>query len=153
MQRINIMKPLHNWIPMWMLSKIKNKACDKCGQAAKKENIISVGFRQIEKGNVVYLEHKCSGCDFRSLTYCSNDIALEDMCYILIEEIQQKRQIEKVSNTQKKKNRNKNNKNPLTDKEIDDFVEYMQNSPNFDDFLNHIGASKYLQNEKPDDKN
>lgn len=146
------MKPLYNSIPSWMLAKIKNKKCDKCGIPTRKENIISIGFRQVERGNVIYLEHKCSGCDYRSLTYCSNDKTLEEMCYIIIESIQQKRQIDKVN---KKAKNNKLQKNPLTEKEAKDFKEFMDNCNNFDDLLKHIGASKYVKNkdEKPDDKN
>ena len=70
------------------------------------------------------------------------------MCYILIEEVQRKKSIEKAKYLQKTRKINK----PWTNKEVEEFKQFMGKCSSHEQFLNHIRASQYMKDQDKDEE-
>lgn len=132
-----------------MLNEMSNKHCSKCDTKVTKKDIIAVGVRQNKvNSKTLYMEHCCPKCQYREMTACSSKKtgSLEEMCYVLLNSIQQKKKFS-IPN---KLEYNKNTNIPWTDKEISDFHTFINGCENHSDFLKHIKAGQYVEDENED---
>jgi len=142
----------HNWLPEWAYSSLDKRSCSQCSTNYQKQDIIAVGIRQTETEGAdtppeyaMYLEHQCSSCGFRGLTVLGKqkEDNLEKLCYVILEGVK-KRKISEKSKMLK----NHRTNDPISDKEVKDLREFMNNSKTHDDFLREIGV---VLPEKDDD--
>jgi hypothetical protein len=132
------MLPLWKYLPKWMTNIINSKLCSQCHHLANKSEIIAVGVRKVKDGMYsFYVEHCCSNCEKRVITCFSKEKqgSPEDLCYLLIENLQQYRKSEKSKQIDKGKN-----KSPIGDDEVDDFLKFLYNNDDYQEFMNFIGA-------------
>ncbi|MHA2279325.1 MAG: hypothetical protein ACXAC5_00330 [Promethearchaeota archaeon] len=129
----------HQWLPEWVHASLNNRSCSQCETAYSKNDIIAVGVRQLEDpAYAMYIEHQCSSCGFRALTTLGKqkEDTLERLCYTILESIKKRKLSEKAKMLQK----NIENK-PMTEKEVKNFINFMQTSESHDDFLREIGVT------------
>lgn len=144
-------KPIYYYLPNWMSEELKERQCDQCGHGVAREDVIAIGIRENKDNNkTIYMEHQCPNCEYREMTSCGGNRkgTLDEMCYILIEEVQRRKSIERA----KKLRKINHIKKPWTDKEVDDFKQYMKKCSSYEQFLEHIRASKYLGEQKYNDE-
>lgn len=141
--------PFFECIPHWMSDSVKNKPCSKCGYVLDKQNIMGAGVKQIGGEHSVFVEFRCPKCNYEARFSFENIVTtptVERLCYMLLEEIQKKKRVHKAMSLPK----NQRNNNPITDKEVKDFVREMNNSENYEDFLKLISAHQLIE---PDNQN
>ncbi len=145
-------KRLFYWVPNWISNVLKEKGCDKCSNNIRKQDIIAIGIREVGNKTALYVEHICSKCGFREITSLagSKKGTLEEMCYILLEEIQYKRSTDKARELEKSQYHSK-----ITKKEMEDFAKFMNSPYNHEDFMKFIGAHEIKEDvdERSKDKN
>ncbi len=148
------MKPLHFWVSPWMASELNGRQCGRCGTFYRKENVIQIGLRYSEPDTTyITLEHQCDGCQYRETTSLANHAngSLEEMCFMLLDEIQKKRSIEK-SQSMTKQFGSKQNKQ-MTNNEVNEFLKNLNNFESHDDFMKHIKADQYQPKNKKNEHN
>lgn len=143
------MKNLCYWLPPSVVEIVSEKNCTQCNTKINKDSIIGVGIREHQDAYTIFVEHVCQNCDCREMTFFGRQFvgSLEDMCYALLESIQDKKLLEKSKSVE---NTPKPQETSISDSEVKNLLDLMNNS-SFDDFLKHIGAEQYK--EKNDDKN
>lgn len=144
---------LHFQIPHWIIKgSIAKKLCTHCNQKIKKEYIIAMGIRTSGNGVTLFLEYQCQGCKYREVINIIDDnnkpATIENLCFLLLESIQ------KDKETQNSLSRNKKKKSggKITDKEVSRFLEFMNQSENYEDLLKHLRINIDHNNEQDTDK-
>ena len=137
-------------MPHWMFSGLKNRFCAKCGEHAQKQDIIGVGIRESGDRSILYIEHKCSKCDYREITTMpKRKGTIEELCYVMLEGINQKKVSErsKLFHDKQKISRSK-----ISKSEVDDLLKFMNASRTHEEFLKYIKADRHIgkKNEHPD---
>lgn len=133
-------QPLHTCIPRWITSIVETKKCYKCNSKVNKKDICAVGIRMFGKSqSTVYVEHTCSKCKARTVTSFAKEkqASVEDLCYMLIEQIHNKRRIRK---SQELKEQFRGDQ--IEDEEVATFIDFMNKAESFDDVMKFIGSSK-----------
>ena len=118
-----------------MKRNLAEKECPRCFYSHQNSSVCAVGMRQLNKTKfALYVEFKCNKCDNKLIiNMYRKDDSLEDLCFSLLESIQRNR----ISSKSKKRSKNKDKKEntPITDKEVNSFLKFMNKSKNHDDFL------------------
>jgi len=135
----------YKYVPKWISNIINTKKCISCGAAANKKNICAIGIRMTsETKSSVFVEHCCQKCDSRTITSFIKEkqSSIEDVCYLLIEEIHKQKRC-KTSKKLQKKSLN----GQIQDKEVCDLKAFLEKSTTFDEFLKYIGYQNIDHNE------
>lgn len=134
--------PLYSQIPKWILKgSIDKKLCTQCDCKIKKEQVIAIGIRTFNGNSILFLECQCYHCKYREVINVTNDdhksLTVEDLCFLLLESVQKQKSMQKsVSRKKKKKSGGK-----ITDKEVSQFLEFMNKSEHYEDLLKHLNIS------------
>jgi len=139
---------LHTHVPRWITNIVETKQCRECKAKVNKNAICAVGIRAIDSDkSTVFVEHACPDCGARTITSFSREksASVEDLCYMLIEQIHKKRRLKKARQLQ-----GRVREDAIQDEEVESLVDKMNNAECFDDFLKYIGAPE-LAPEKPDE--
>jgi len=137
----------HQWLPEWTYAPLQKRKCSQCNKKYTKDNIIAVGIRMTEEDfYAMYLETQCSECGFRALTTLGKqkEDSLEKLCYVILESIKKK----KITNKSKMIHKQMENK-PMTDKEVENFIKFIQTNQTHADFCKKIGVT--IPKDKKDD--
>ena len=127
----------HDNVPSWIIRYMKGQFCNKCSAAFNKKGIIAVGLRKKDSGASPYIEHECHNCGYRQILRFGHIIdTIEKLCYSLLEGIKRRKRIANIQ--QEKQSTSKPNK--MTEQEIDDFLQRLRQSKNYEDVLKEIGA-------------
>jgi len=141
---------LWKYVPKWMLDILESKLCSNCNQVIKKSNIIAVGIREVEGSEnktTLYSEHYCDNCNKRFVTSFAREYqeSVENICYMLIENIQKQRSLEKsqglVNNTRS---------DEISDKEVMELKEFMSQTSSHQEFMRFIDGP-VIDGTKPDE--
>lgn len=146
---------LHKSVPNWMIKAVTGSACNECNESIYKEDILGLGVKEINKeGSVsIFVEYQCHGCNHAArMNFSSQTGRIEEMCYLLLDEIQKKRRVHKSRELDEEKRPKSQVAGQITDEETKRFVKSMNDLESFDDFLKLIGASNLVENENSDDK-
>lgn len=141
---------LHRHIPNWMISAVAATTCNKCHEPITKEDVLGLGIKEIKVNKVsLFVEYQCSNCEHSArMNFSSQTGSIEDLCFVLLDEIQKKRQLTKSQQIEKPQI----SKSKITDDETTKFIRSMNETDNFDDFLKLIGAMHLVENERKDDQ-
>ena len=137
-------KPFYYYLPNWAHESLRTRCCSQCQNNYTKEDIVAIGIRQTkDKASAMFVEHKCSLCDFRASTTLGKqkEDTLEGLCYVILEYIKRKKQTEKSRSLRKI-----TQTTPISDSEVDEFLDFIKSSKSYEDFLKEIGV------ETPDNK-
>jgi len=137
------------WLPEWVYTSLNARTCSQCNSKYSKNDIIAVGVRKIENPNyAMYIEHKCFKCRFRALTTISKrkEDSLEQLCYVILESIKKR----KLSEKSKLINKHKIDE-PISDSEVIEFLDFINENTLHDDFLREIGVVFPKNKDKTDD--
>ena len=136
-------KPFHHWLPDWVQNGLKKRSCSQCQTKYSTQDIVAVGIRQVNNPHecAMYVEHICPSCGYRALTTFGKEKedSLEGMCCGILESIKRKKLTEKSRLLRKRKEGN------MTDKEVSNFLKFVQDASH-DDFLKEIGVSTPQKN-------
>lgn len=132
-------------VPSWMIRYISGERCSECGTPVSKKNIIAIGIRQHQNQATPYIEHECSKCKFRAITSFGGHKkgTLQELCYMLLEELQNKNKIRVAIETEGIRKKTK-----MTDKEVSDFLKRLDKATTYDELLKEIGATGYQSGEE-----
>ncbi len=130
-------KPLYHWIPKWVLLLVDEKKCSRCSVKQKKEGITCVGVRKVKEDWCFVIEHVCNQCEFREMLGFNEGSDLEDFCHMMLQEIMDKKSIERSNARQRGVSTGS-----ITDKEVNDFLKFMDSSEDYDSVLKHIGYNE-----------
>lgn len=135
-------RPFHHWMPEWAQTALKNRVCSNCSTGYSKNDIIAIGFREMEDGsNVLYIEHQCSSCSFRAITTLGKQgQSLESLCYNVLESIKHKK-LQTQSKNMEHPGYPEGIDQPWTDKEVKSFLSFVKKSASHEDFLREIGVT------------
>ncbi|KKN47564.1 hypothetical protein LCGC14_0661690 [marine sediment metagenome] len=141
---------MHLWqyLPRWMVNILNSKSCSQCNERVNKSDVIAVGVRLIEGSSdktTLYVEHACSSCQKRVITSFSKEKqnSVENLCYMLIEQMQQKRELEKSQEIS-----NHDRKEEISDEEVVELLEFMEKHNSHEDFMKFIKAPKLSENDE-----
>lgn len=147
----------HANIPSWIIKYISEKKCKHCDCKVSKKDIIAFGIRKVDLNSskdmtTFFVENKCPKCSYRALTTFDHDkqATIQEMSYILLEHISNRKKIQNSKNTE-----GINKHTEMTDLEIKNFIDNLNNQNTYLDFLKEIGAMSYhnmLENDKSDEK-
>lgn len=132
-------KPLHYYLPYWTQKQLSKEKCIKCGfSKITKECAIAIGLREKDGTQCLFLEFKCPKCEYRQISIPKHDktITIEKLCYLLLEEMQNKRRIAYAKSVEKSKLTSR-----MTDREIKAFIKRFRAMSSHDDFLKEIRAN------------
>lgn len=140
---------LHNSIPNWMIAAVVKTTCNECNQPLIKENILGLGVKEVKDGKVsIFVEYQCSNCKHSArMNFSSQTGTAEDVCYLLLDEIHKKRRLDKSQHIESPAK----TKTKMTDDETKKFIQSMNDSETFEDFLKLIGALNLVENENNND--
>lgn len=143
-------KPLHEWLPRWILSIIENSKCIKCNSSIHKNEIAAIGVRKAGDQDVFYVEYTCSSCENRAIhtfKLTNRPTTLEELCFQILKFIQEK----KISLSLLNMNEGNDikNKEPINNEELQAFMDF-QKTATFDDLLRAIQADKVEPINLPD---
>ncbi len=119
-----------------MLSELKSTKCVQCEFNISKDDIIAVGIRKIPDSEncTLYIEYICSQCEYREIILNRKGrYSPNELCYILLEEMREKRNIERSMQNRSKP------KGKMTNKEISEFLKFLEGTSSHEDFLKYIG--------------
>ena len=134
-------KSFHYWLPEWVQNSLNHKICGKCSKKYSNKDIVAIGIRESESEEnnycSFYVEHKCSSCDYRSLITLNKqkEVSLENMCFTILEGIRKRKLTEKSRAIKKN-----TNQNPISDKEMKNFIKFVNNTKTHEEFLKGIGV-------------
>lgn len=135
------MKRIFNYIPQWIVSALRNKRCKKCETFISKKDIIAVGIRDHDGQQSLYIEHLCSnkGCAWRGIVNFQNkEASIEELCYMLLESAKNQKASERSRQIESKKNGGS-----ITDKEVTEFLKFLNKNETHDEFLKAIKADQF----------
>jgi len=133
-------KPLHFQIPHWIIKgSINNKLCANCNNKIKREHVIAMGIRTSGNDATLFLEYQCQKCKYREIITITSDtnksMTIEDLCFLLLDSIQKQKETQSALSCNKKK---KKSGGKITDKEVSQFLEFMNRSEHYEDLLKHL---------------
>ena len=119
-----------------MLSAIRSSHCANCNKNLTDNSIIATGVRKTESSSVPYIEYLCS-CGHRGIAIFTENYSydLYEFCYEIVMNVANRRQLEKCKFLEHKYIKNK-----MTTDEINDFIKFVRESDNHQEFLKHIGS-------------
>ena len=137
---------LWNYMPKWMLNILESKSCSKCDHPISKTNVIAVGIRQVdgsEDKTTLYSEHCCSSCRKRFITSFAREYqeSVEDICYMLIENMQKQRSLKKSQGLS-----NNVHNGEISDKEVKDLKKFMSSTDSHQEFMRFIAGPEIIGN-------
>jgi DNA-directed RNA polymerase subunit RPC12/RpoP len=134
--------PFHQNVPSWIIKYLNYTQCNKCSQKIKKQDIVAIGIRGVDNETTLYIEHKCPNCSHRAMKSFGSHIkgTLEELCYLLLEEGQNKRRIQQAYVNETKKI----NRTQMTENEIKTFLDNLNKCETYMDLLKEIGALEWL---------
>lgn len=138
-------EPLYSLVPNWITRIVETKKCSKCQTKVRKSSICAVGVRTIDLDkSTVYVEHACSKCGERTITSFSREksASVEELCYMLIEQIHNARRLKKSVGLQ-----NRVRVDPIQDQEVASLLDMMDRAESYEDFLKYIGAPELPKEE------
>jgi len=138
---------IYESIPAWMTAAVAKKNCSQCHHRLKQEDIIAIGVRELAKGkSTLYCEHLCPSCEYRSMTSFGGQkqTSVEDICYLLLEEILRKKSAKKCVERKAKET-------TLRASEVDEFIDFVKNVKTHDEFMKAIGSDKYIITDEDED--
>lgn len=136
--------PFHEGVPDWIVKNLHGTQCNKCSHPITKDDISAIGMRRNKNNAITFIEYECSSCSDRMTRAFNREMMhnVEELCYLLLEEIKRKRTIRNSSI----RNRSKNtNKPPISDKEIKSIKLKLKKSKTHHDFMKHIGALDFFK--------
>jgi RNase P subunit RPR2 len=148
--RVTPMKhALHKFIPNWMVSAITSTTCNQCHQPVNKEDILGLGVKEVKEYKIsIFVEYQCSNCNHAARMNFSSQVgSVEEICYLLLDELQKKRKLAKSKAVEEKVSPSK-----ITDDETKKFIKKMNETNSFEDFLKLIGANNLVEKENSNDK-
>lgn len=131
-------KPFYYWLPDWVQTGLKNRACSQCETKYSKQDVTAVGVRQAGDAHecAMYVEHVCPSCEYRAITTFEREKedSLEGMCCGILESIKKRKLAEKSRSFRQQK------KGVITDKEVTSFIKFIKDASH-DDFMKEIGVN------------
>ena len=145
------MQDLHQSLPERILNSVKKTNCHQCHEVLVHSDIISVGIRRFKNKHALFVEFCCQNCGYREITAIDTKYnTVEDLCYMLLEEVQRKRKLNKTKQQKTGKNQSK-----ISQKEMQDFIQFVRKVPTHEEFMKEIGVSQETpvkkKNAKPKD--
>ncbi len=141
-------QPLHKYTPRWMLNIIETKKCAECGEKAHKHDICAIGVRSFgaEGKCTTYVEHKCGKCQVRTITSFAKEklSSVEDLCYMIIEQIHAQKKLEKSKELSQQQNSN----SQIGDDEVDALKQFLETNESHADFLKYIGSNEITEDDE-----
>ena len=132
------MQELYNSLPDWVLNSVKKNNCHQCQEILTHTDLISVGIRRFKNKHSLFVEFCCQHCGYREITAIETKYnTVEDLCYILLEEVQRKRKLHKSHQHHQKTGKNQSK---ISQKEMQDFINFVRKVPTHDEFMKEIGA-------------
>jgi len=131
-------QPLYTCIPQWIAGIVETKKCYKCKNKVSRKDICAIGIRTFrEDQNTVYVEHLCPKCKSRTVTSFAKEklASVEDLCYMLIEQIHNKRRIRKSQHLEGRCYGDR-----IEDKEVESLIKFMEEAKSFEEVLKYIGS-------------
>jgi len=138
------MRRIFNYIPQWIVSILRNKRCKKCETFISKKDVIAIGVRDHEGKQTIYIEHLCSNknCNWRGIINFQNkEASIEELCYILLEGVKNQKASERSKQLESKKKSGE----LITDKEVTEFLKFLNKSETHDEFLKAIKADQFQE--------
>lgn len=135
--------PLSEAIPDWVVHHTRTRVCTECGKQYTRNDIRSFGLRESDGQRCdLYVEHRCPGCGHLSVTVFKNDdeASVEELCYSLLDHLRDQ-QIKKNSAHSDNHDRRKSKK-AISDKDVHDFMQFVNKSKSHDEFMKKIGVPK-----------
>lgn len=134
------MSELYKNTPNWILKIIEQKKCASCGADVKKTGICAIGIRTVKENknkNALYVEHMCSNCSSRTISSFQEKVdTVEQLCYLLIEEIHNRKKLEKAKRTKKP-----NKTGVISEEEYEEVMKFLKNNDDHSEFLKYIGMN------------
>jgi hypothetical protein len=127
-----------------LVSSTAGRQCSQCGQKIEKKDITAVGIRKNDKATALTVEYVCPKCDRATALTFDQTATLESLCYTLIRQIQQKKQLLLSKRTAAVVGP------PINDDEVDQLKSLIRSSKTHEEFMKEIGASRF--NVNPNDK-
>lgn len=144
---------IYKSIPNWMVSSVKNSNCNRCDENLVKEDILGIGLKEIEPGkHILFVEYKCHSCDHAArINFSSQTVTIEGLCYLLLEEMQKKKMLEKSKQLPKGLKSIHKKTDSIGEKEVQEFLKNMDAVETFDEFLKLIKAPVIPETENDED--
>lgn len=141
--------PFYHNVPSWMIRYLAHAKCSKCENQIRKADLTAIGIRGQDGKSVPYVEYQCSKCDHRAMKsfggHCKGTI--EEICYMLLEEVQNKKRIHQARNHERKGQTS----GLMTDDEVKEFLDSMSKYETYAELLEEIGAMEWLEPENDED--
>lgn len=140
---------LHKSLPNWMIATVNRSCCSECNNQLVREDILGIGIKEIGVNQIImFVEVQCPKCNHAArLNFSSQPGAVEDICYLLLDEIQKKRRIQKS----KELECDVKDGSLISEKETSEFIKNMNESETFEEFLKLIGASRLTDRNNNDE--
>ena len=138
---------IYQVLPQWVLNIVDKLLCNNCKKQISSEDIIATGIRKIsENKHVIFIEYQCKHCLFRQVVAMDNKISnIQGLCFVLLDNI---RKIRLLENAFRRKRTKPQKLGKISDKEVNDFIKFVNKSKNYDEFLQHIGVKKQRKKKK-----
>lgn len=130
---------IYQCVPQWIVAELRNRFCKGCGQGVDKKDVIAIGVRETSKKNSIFVEHACSNCKKREITSFYKS-TLEDLCYTILDSIQQRRDMNKAKEIESKES---SQTSQISDEEVKNFIDFINQSESHEEFMKHIRADKF----------
>lgn len=142
--------PFYHNVPSWMIRYLAHAKCSKCGNSIRKANLTAIGIRGQDGKSVPYVEYQCPKCDHRAMKSFGGQHkgTVEEICYMLLEEVQNKRRIRSAQYNESRGQRSET----ITDDEVNRFLDSMRKCKTYVDLLDEIGATEWLEPDKEKDE-
>jgi len=133
-------RPIYEYVPRWMFVVVESKTCEKCQQPSTRKDICAVGLRTFDQNRTTfYVEHQCSKCHTRIITSfgAQKTGSTEDLCYILLEQMQAQKKLQKSQEIEKSHGSGK-----IRDEEVESLLKFMRNTESHEEFMKFIGSKE-----------
>ena len=138
---INMDIPIHEYIPHWMSTIVESKTCNKCQCPSTRKDICAIGIRSFDQSNrtIFYVEHQCSECQTRIITSfgAQKTGSIEELCYLLLEQMQSRRSLEKSLDTKRSQDLD-----GIKDNEVESLLRFMNKNQSHEEFMRFIGIKQ-----------
>ena len=145
----NMTTPFHHNVPSWMIRYLAHCKCTKCNKPIGKNDIKAIGIRSHKEKILTYIELQCPNCKHSSMRTFGSQAkgTMEEVCLMLLESLQNKKSVKQA---QEKESRSQTNE-LMSDDEIKTFINNMNTFKTFDQLLEEIGATDWLESDTDED--
>lgn len=133
---------LHNWIPFEIKKAIIDCKCPTCNESLDTKRVNLIGIKQHSEGQVVlHLECTCR-CGKKLEISLKKKKSVEQLCYMILEEIEKDRRIETV------RRRFPREFAEMKESEVTSFLKDLRKVKFHEDFMKLIGSEEYVEDQE-----